>query len=148
MWAYYQINVGQWGGYYRLMWSRKLACYRARAFSLSSRYTYWLDCAESRNEAPTCNALYERLLYAAAEAIRRQLSAQRRHISAHRRICSSPAPMRSQSSAHRSHTSAQTAQVRVCKSEPRIMKFALVWHISAQSSSNRMCAASACFPPI
>jgi hypothetical protein len=40
MWAYYRINVGQRGGYYRLMWSRKPACYRARAFSLSSRYKY------------------------------------------------------------------------------------------------------------
>jgi hypothetical protein len=43
MWAYYRINVGQWGGYYRLMWSRKPACYRARALvPFNSNGLIWL----------------------------------------------------------------------------------------------------------
>jgi hypothetical protein len=85
---------------------------------------------------------------AAIFAIRSQDSAQRRHASAHCSIISSSRPSRRQSSSHARQTSAQTAHVRACCCEPRSMKFALVWQISAQSRSSVMCGCPACSPPI
>lgn len=73
-------------------------------------------------------------------------SAQLRQASAQSSNCSPP--IASQLSAHRVHTSAHTAQVRRWRGEPRNMKFALVWQISAQSSKSLMCSGEACLPPI
>lgn len=72
-------------------------------------------------------------------AMLRQESAQTRMAWEHFFICSS-SPKRSQESAQRSQTSAHAPQMILWTAESRSMKLALVWQISAQSISSRMCS--------
>jgi hypothetical protein len=75
-----------------------------------------------------------------------QLWAQSRHFFAQCRIRSS-SRIASQLSAHASQISAQAVQIAPCCGEWRRKEFAVVWHISAQSSSNARWAAVTCIPP-
>jgi hypothetical protein len=65
-------------------------------------------------------------------------AAHRLHISAQAAIRVSFSLIAPQSRAQRSQTSAHAAHVWTCKSDPRSMKLALVWQISAQSIISRM----------
>jgi hypothetical protein len=74
----------------------------------------------------------------------RQLLAQARHTFAHSAI---PASF-SQLSAQASQTSAQARHALRCIGDAPSMKFAEVWHISAQLSINLKCSDATCSPPI
>src|SRR5262245_32897901 len=78
--------------------------------------------------------------YAAAfmRAICLHDSAHVRQMSAQCFIIWSSGPIRSHSSAQAKQISAHVPHVSACFADPRSMKSALVWQMSAQSSSNRM----------
>jgi len=84
-------------------------------------------------DAPTfpCEWRYAR---AEVPAISRHNSAQRWHSASHRRISSSSRNV-AQLFAHASQISAQISHTRRCRMDSRSMKFALVAHISTQSSN-------------
>jgi hypothetical protein len=57
-------------------------------------------------------------------------------------------PSDAQLFAQAAQMSAQTPQTRAWNSDSLSMKFAHVWHISAQSRISRKWTGSTCFPPI
>jgi hypothetical protein len=95
---------------------------------------------------PTPAAHYHELamLHMLAPAIALQFWAQDRHAFAH----SSMPPICSQLLAQASQTSAQARHVLRCRADAPSMKFAEVWHISAQLSISLKCCGSTCLPPI
>ena len=95
---------------------------------------------EAPGRGPLCTVLVLRCLpnQIGMFTMALQSRAQSRQSEAQCAICSSPA-MVSQSLAQASHSCAQALQIAPCCGDLRISELAVIWHISAQSSSSAKC---------